>query len=106
LSGFRIFSDFFNQNFFWFFQNSDFFEFISNFFLTIGGIQQQKHQQNYHTNGGGILENQQEENLLNQQFDQQIKLDDFICVRCNDGFIPSETVVNSGGQFWHAECFV
>nr|CAD2175041.1 unnamed protein product [Meloidogyne enterolobii] len=72
-----------------------------------GGIQQQqKHQQNYHTNGGGILENQQEENLLNQQFDQQIKLDDFICVRCNDGFIPSETVVNSGGQFWHAECFV
>jgi hypothetical protein len=45
-------------------------------------------------------------NLLDKDFDQQIKLDDFICVRCNDNFIPSETVVNSGGQFWHAECFV
>ncbi|KAF7634912.1 hypothetical protein Mgra_00005654 [Meloidogyne graminicola] len=77
--------------------------------------QQQKKQKkknvvyNNGINGGGRGGNFIEQNNnkdLNQQFDQQIKLDDFICVRCNDGFLPSETVVNSGGQFWHAECFV
>ena len=43
---------------------------------------------------------------LNEQFAQNVKLDDFVCVRCSDGFAQNETVVNSGGQVWHAECFV
>jgi hypothetical protein len=50
------------------------------------------------TNGAGSA-------ALHQQIDQ-MKLDDFVCVRCNDGFAQNETVVNSGGQVWHAECFV
>lgn len=50
-------------------------------------------------NGGGAT-------AIHEQFDQQVKLDDFVCVRCNDGFAQNETVVNSGGQVWHAECFV
>lgn len=44
--------------------------------------------------------------LFNQQFETGTRLEDLSCVRCNDGFNLNEQIVNSGGQVWHAECFV
>lgn len=51
-------------------------------------------------NGGGP------QDLLVQSFDNTVRLEDLVCVRCNDGFELNEQIVNSGGQVWHAECFV
>lgn len=33
-------------------------------------------------------------------------VDNFVCLRCGEGFGPTEQIVNSGGQVWHGECFV
>lgn len=38
--------------------------------------------------------------------DLSARLEDLLCVRCNEGFELNEQIVNSGGQVWHAECFV
>jgi len=38
--------------------------------------------------------------------DGTVKLEDLVCVRCNEGFELNEQIVNSGGQVWHSECFV
>ncbi|KAL3072653.1 hypothetical protein niasHS_017627 [Heterodera schachtii] len=46
------------------------------------------------------------EAVLPHHFEHSVKLDDLICVRCNEGFTLNEQIVNSGGQVWHAECFV
>jgi hypothetical protein len=43
-------------------------------------------------------------NLVNG--DLSNRLENLLCVRCNDGFALNEQIVNSGGQVWHAECFV
>lgn len=42
---------------------------------------------------------------LTQRF-ESARLEDLACVRCGDGFGLNEQIVNSGGQVWHAECFV
>lgn len=42
---------------------------------------------------------------LTQRF-ESARLEDLTCVRCGDGFNLNEQIVNSGGQVWHAECFV
>ncbi len=60
--------------------------------------------QSYHQYDGTTT--QQADGDLVAQFDGETKLEDLTCVRCADGFGLNEQIVNSGGQVWHAECFV
>lgn len=41
-----------------------------------------------------------------QNGNSQQYVDGYACERCTEGFGLDEQIVNSGGQVWHAECFV
>lgn len=35
-----------------------------------------------------------------------MSLNNMFCKRCEEGFEPSEKIVNTNGELWHTQCFV
>lgn len=74
-------------------------------------IASSSHYQNNMDGYGGhsdveFFPDQQHSRLQQQNGHGENYIEGFSCLRCGEGFTVDEQIVNSGGQVWHAECFV
>lgn len=44
--------------------------------------------------------------FVSSRVNANMSLATMICRRCDEGFEPTEKIVNSGGDLWHTQCFV